>query len=121
MQVFSGSGALDRELRHPVLTIGNFDGLHVGHRAIMRTVIARARALDGEAVMYTFDPHPRKILQPERAPGLLTTMEHLRRTPEPTRQEIRAALVNNMCRCTGYLQIVEAVEDAARRMRAGAD
>jgi riboflavin kinase/FMN adenylyltransferase len=75
LQVFSGSGALDRELRHPVLTIGNFDGLHVGHRAIMRTVITRARALDGEAVVYTFDPHPRKVLQPERAPGLLTTME----------------------------------------------
>lgn len=75
MQVFSGSGALDRELRNPVLTVGNFDGLHVGHRAIMRTVIARAQALDGEAVVYTFDPHPRKILQPERAPGLLTTVE----------------------------------------------
>jgi riboflavin kinase/FMN adenylyltransferase len=75
LQVFSGSGALERELRNPVLTIGNFDGLHVGHRAIMRTVIARARALDGEAVVYTFDPHPRKVLQPEGAPGLLTTME----------------------------------------------
>lgn len=75
MHVFSGTGALDRELRHPVLTIGNFDGLHVGHRAIMGTVIARARALDGEAVVYTFEPHPRKVLQPGRAPGLLTTLE----------------------------------------------
>jgi riboflavin kinase/FMN adenylyltransferase len=75
LQVFSGSATLDRELGRPVLTIGNFDGLHVGHRAIMRTVIGRARALGGEAVVYTFDPHPRKVLQPERAPGLLTTLE----------------------------------------------
>jgi riboflavin kinase/FMN adenylyltransferase len=59
----------------PVLTIGNFDGVHLGHRAILDTVIGRARALEGESVLYTFDPHPRKILQPDRAPELLATME----------------------------------------------
>jgi riboflavin kinase/FMN adenylyltransferase len=58
-----------------VLTIGNFDGVHIGHRAILRTVTDRARALDGEAVVFTFDPHPRKVLQGARAPGLLTTVE----------------------------------------------
>jgi len=58
-----------------VLTIGNFDGLHIGHRQILRTVIDRARAHDGEAVVYTFDPHPRKVLQADRAPSLLTTTE----------------------------------------------
>ena len=75
MELVRGTAALKRPLRHPVLTIGNFDGLHVGHRAIMKTVLARARALGGEAVVYTFDPHPRKVLQPERAPRLLTTLE----------------------------------------------
>lgn len=59
----------------PVLTIGNFDGVHLGHRAILDTVIGRARALGGEAVLYTFDPHPRKVLQPDRAPELLATMD----------------------------------------------
>ena len=58
-----------------MLTIGNFDGLHIGHRQILRTVIDRARARDGEAVVYTFDPHPRKVLQSDRAPSLLTTTE----------------------------------------------
>jgi riboflavin kinase/FMN adenylyltransferase len=58
-----------------VLTIGNFDGLHVGHRAIMETVVGRARDLEGEAVVYTFEPHPRKVLQPDRAPRLLMTIE----------------------------------------------
>jgi riboflavin kinase/FMN adenylyltransferase len=66
---------LAEPLHDPVLTMGNFDGLHVGHRSIMDTVVARARALSGDAAVYTFDPHPRKVLQPERAPGLLTTLE----------------------------------------------
>jgi riboflavin kinase/FMN adenylyltransferase len=58
-----------------VLTVGNFDGLHLGHRAILERVVRRARDLEGEAVVYTFDPHPRKVLQPEAPPGLLTTLE----------------------------------------------
>jgi riboflavin kinase/FMN adenylyltransferase len=58
-----------------VLTVGNFDGLHVGHQRIMSTVTSRARAFAGEAAVYTFEPHPRKVLQPERAPRLLTTLE----------------------------------------------
>jgi riboflavin kinase/FMN adenylyltransferase len=73
--VVRGTAALERPPRRPVLTIGNFDGVHIGHRAILRTVTDRARALDGEAVVYTFDPHPRKVLQGERAPALLTTTE----------------------------------------------
>ena len=73
--MIEGSARLAEPLRGSVLTIGNFDGLHVGHRSIMETVVARARALGGEAAVYTFDPHPRKVLQPDRAPGLLTTLE----------------------------------------------
>jgi riboflavin kinase/FMN adenylyltransferase len=57
------------------LTAGNFDGVHVGHQRIMQTVTARARALDGTSLVYTFDPHPRSVLTPERAPRLLTTLE----------------------------------------------
>jgi riboflavin kinase/FMN adenylyltransferase len=75
LEFVRGTAALKRELRRPVLTIGNFDGLHVGHRAIMKTVIGRARDLGGEAVVYTFDPHPRKVLHPDRAPRLLTTLD----------------------------------------------
>ena len=75
MEVVRGTAALERPLRRPVLTIGNFDGMHVGHRAIMKTVLSRARDLGGEAVVYTFDPHPRKVLRPDRAPQLLTTLE----------------------------------------------
>jgi riboflavin kinase/FMN adenylyltransferase len=58
-----------------VLTIGNFDGIHIGHRRILRTVTDRAHALDGESVVYTFDPHPRKVLQADRAPAMIITTE----------------------------------------------
>jgi riboflavin kinase/FMN adenylyltransferase len=74
LEVIQGTAAIQRTLLRPVLTIGNFDGLHVGHRAIMHTVIERARTLGGESVVYTFEPHPRKVLSPERAPRLLTTL-----------------------------------------------
>lgn len=75
MERFNGTERIGRSLVRPVLTVGNFDGVHVGHRAILDTVVERARALEGEAVVYTFEPHPRKVLQPERAPRLLTTLE----------------------------------------------
>jgi riboflavin kinase/FMN adenylyltransferase len=58
-----------------VLTAGNFDGVHVGHQRIMQIVTARARALEGTSLVYTFDPHPRRVLTPERPPKLLTTLE----------------------------------------------
>jgi riboflavin kinase/FMN adenylyltransferase len=58
-----------------VLTAGNFDGVHVGHQRIMQTVTSRARALGGSSLVYTFDPHPRRVLTPEHSPKLLTTLE----------------------------------------------
>ena len=58
-----------------MLTIGNFDGLHRGHRAITEVVRTRASAIDGTAVVYTFDPHPRKVLQGGNAPGMLLTLD----------------------------------------------
>jgi riboflavin kinase/FMN adenylyltransferase len=75
LQVIRGSQSIGRALASPVLTVGNFDGLHLGHQAILRKVVERARALGGEAVVFTFDPHPRKVLRPEQAPRLLTTLE----------------------------------------------
>jgi riboflavin kinase/FMN adenylyltransferase len=75
LRYIAGTAAIDAPLVRPVATVGNFDGIHVGHRAILDTVVERARAHGGEAVVCTFDPHPRKVLQPERAPRLLTTLE----------------------------------------------
>ena len=75
MRTITGSTDIAQPLTRPVLTIGNFDGVHLGHRRILETVVARARDLEGQAVVYTFDPHPRKVLHPDRSPRLLTTLE----------------------------------------------
>ncbi len=55
------------------VTIGNFDGVHRGHQALVASVVAWARRSSGTALVLTFDPHPARILAPERAPLALTT------------------------------------------------
>ena len=60
--------------RGSVLTIGNFDGVHVGHQEIFRTARDIARAHDTEMVVMTFEPHPVAVLHPEKAPGVLTPL-----------------------------------------------
>lgn len=57
------------------VTIGNFDGVHLGHRAILRAVAATARRRALVSVALTFDPHPLAVIAPELAPPALTTME----------------------------------------------
>ena len=56
----------------PVLTLGNFDGVHQGHQEILRRLVDTARTLRGQAVVLTFHPHPVAVLAPERAPQLIT-------------------------------------------------
>ena len=66
----------DADVSHPsVVSIGNFDGLHLGHRAILKTVVERARQLGGQSVAMTFWPHPIHFLAPDRAPRLISSLE----------------------------------------------
>ena len=58
-----------------VITIGTFDGVHLGHQQIIKQLLQEAKATDGESVLISFYPHPRKILQPERNIAQLTTLE----------------------------------------------
>src|SRR5246500_922692 len=58
------------------LAIGVFDGVHLGHQAVISTSAEHARAADGTPVVVTFDPHPEKVLRPEAAPRLLTATKH---------------------------------------------
>jgi len=71
-----------RDIRAPgvavpssVITLGNFDGIHLGHQALLRNAVADARARGIPSIVFTFDPHPLKVLAPRRAPGLLVTVE----------------------------------------------
>jgi len=75
LEIFRGISDLNRRFELPVLTIGNFDGVHLGHRAILDLVISRARALGGGSVLYTFEPHPRRVLQSESGLRLLETFD----------------------------------------------
>ena len=65
----------DRPPRGGVLSIGNFDGVHVGHQAVLRHVVRRAGDEGSVALAMTFDPHPAKVLRPAEAPRLLSTLE----------------------------------------------
>src|SRR6266446_308231 len=58
------------------LAIGVFDGVHLGHQAVISTSAEHAQAANGTPVVVTFDPHPEKILRPEAAPHLLTATRH---------------------------------------------
>lgn len=58
-----------------VVAVGNFDGVHLGHREILASVIAEARNTGVRAVAITFDPHPEQLLRPARAPRLITPMK----------------------------------------------
>jgi len=64
-------------LRGPLfLAIGVFDGVHLGHRAVISTSAEHAHASNGTPVVVTFDPHPEKVLRPQSAPHLLTATPH---------------------------------------------
>jgi riboflavin kinase/FMN adenylyltransferase len=73
MKIIRHLSELTAPPRNAVVTIGNFDGVHLGHREIFRRVVGKARQIDGTAVVVTFVPHPLKVLDPDRAPRLLNT------------------------------------------------
>lgn len=73
MAVFTDLASLP-QFRKAVLTIGSFDGVHVGHRRILSQVVDRAKASGGESVLLTFEPHPRKVVAPDKPLGLLTPL-----------------------------------------------
>jgi riboflavin kinase/FMN adenylyltransferase len=72
MQVILNLNEIVKPLTKPVLTIGNFDGVHKGHLALFDKVKERAKAIAGQSVVMTFEPHPLKIMRPANGPQLIT-------------------------------------------------
>ena len=74
MEIYSPED-LPLELPSPVVTLGNFDGLHLGHRVLLSESLRLAHEIQGTPMVVTFEPHPRKILRPQAPLKLLTTFE----------------------------------------------
>lgn len=75
MRVYRGVASIDDHLRGAVLTVGNFDGVHLGHQRILRTAHALAKVSSAAVVAMTFEPHPIAVLRPDHAPPRLTLWE----------------------------------------------
>jgi riboflavin kinase / FMN adenylyltransferase len=73
MVIFKSIAEVREKLRHPAVTIGNFDGVHLGHREIFRRVRELARAAGGVSVVVTFVPHPLQVLSPGTGVKLITS------------------------------------------------
>ncbi len=74
MRLFHGFNDLPKFTR-PVVTVGSYDGVHLGHRALLDRVVAEAHAIGGESIVLTFDPHPRIALGRAEGLRLLTTLD----------------------------------------------
>ncbi|OAQ20428.1 bifunctional riboflavin kinase/FAD synthetase [Thermosulfurimonas dismutans] len=74
MEIYSPED-LPLELPSPVVTLGNFDGVHLGHQVLLSESLRLAHELQGTPMVVTFEPHPRKVLRPQASLKLLTTFE----------------------------------------------
>lgn len=72
MKIFRSLADVPSDFGPSVVIVGNFDGVHCGHRAVIAEVIAGARAHQASAVAVTFTPHPTQVVRPDKAPKLLT-------------------------------------------------
>lgn len=75
MLLITDLSKMNERFTNSVVTLGNFDGLHLGHQELVRMVIRRAREISGRSVVVTFRPHPLKVLAPEKCPPLISIYE----------------------------------------------
>ena len=79
MERLDGSSAVPSRLAGGIVALGNFDGFHLGHQAVVGRAVARARAAGRPALVATFDPHPVRLFRPETPPFRLTTLDQRER------------------------------------------
>jgi len=75
MKIFDQLHQIKEPFKRAVITIGNFDGVHIGHQALFHEVIEKAAAIDGTSVAMTFEPHPLRVLRQNNHPPLITLYE----------------------------------------------
>lgn len=79
MERLDGAAEVPAPLRGGIVALGNFDGFHVGHQAVVGRAVARARAEGRPAIVATFDPHPMRYFRPDTPPFRLTTLDQRQR------------------------------------------
>ena len=75
MQLIQHPDEITAPFKNGVITIGNFDGVHIGHQALFYEVIERAHVIDGTSIAMTFEPHPLRVLKKNHTPPLITLLE----------------------------------------------
>lgn len=75
MKTWSGLESIHEPFVNSAVAIGQFDGLHVGHQALIGRAVEEARRIRGRSVVFTFDRHPMDLIAPDRAPSQITTLE----------------------------------------------
>ncbi|MEA3560322.1 MAG: bifunctional riboflavin kinase/FAD synthetase [Candidatus Omnitrophota bacterium] len=76
MQVIDGLDRIKRRFKKPIVTVGTFDGVHIGHQKIIAEVKKKADLVGGTSVILTFDLHPLRVMSPQSGPPLLTSIDH---------------------------------------------
>lgn len=75
MEIIFGIENFQPQKKPVYVGLGNFDGVHLGHRSLIEALVGRAHSEEGIAIAFIFHPHPSRVLTPDRAPGLLVTAE----------------------------------------------
>lgn len=113
MKVVYGISQWREKFPRPVVAIGVFDGLHHGHRLLIRKTIERARAINGTPVVMTFDPHPVRILHPDQRLPLIVSLGYRLRLLED--QGIAACLVARFTRRFANMEYMRFIEYYLRK------
>ena len=75
MKVIDNLNKISKPFKNAVITIGNFDGVHIGHQALFHEVIETAESIGGTSIAMTFEPHPMRVLKKKEHPPLITLYE----------------------------------------------
>ena len=75
MKIYDHLDKIHEPFKNAIITIGNFDGVHIGHQALFHEVIEKAEAIDGTSIAMTFEPHTIRVLKQNGHPHLITLKE----------------------------------------------
>lgn len=109
MKVFQGFNEIAK-IPHPVLTIGTFDGVHIGHQKIIKQLNEVAERINGESVLFTFYPHPRMVLFPE-SHGLKLIQTQVEKLDKLERMGLKNIIVHPFTKEFSRLTAIEFVRD----------